>query len=209
VTSTVCLQYTDSKVQTHMLTSLRRILDITQTLADPSDFDRLRLENDERQKQRDAEARNQSLERAWRAALLEWLVFAEIEDRRRRIPEAHKNTLRWVLEDDDDETGFASWAKDGNGIFWVKGKPASGKSTLMKYIADHERLEQLLRAWTGTTPLAIASFWFWAAGSTSACSGRCSIRYSKRKNRRVVLLFRTGKPSLLRRSLLRRRYRPQ
>jgi hypothetical protein len=166
VTSTVCLQYTDSKVQTHMLTSLRRILDITQTLADPSDFDRLRLENDERQKQRDAEARNQSLERAWRAALLEWLVFAEIEDRRRRIPEAHKNTLRWVLEDDDDETGFASWAKDGNGIFWVKGKPASGKSTLMKYIADHERLEQLLRAWTGTTPLAIASFWFWAAGST-------------------------------------------
>jgi hypothetical protein len=36
----------------------------------------------------------------------------------------------------------------------------------MKYIADHERLEQFLQVRTGTTPLTIASYWFWAAGST-------------------------------------------
>jgi hypothetical protein len=59
-----------------MLTHSRRILDITQTLADPKDFDRLRLENDERQKPRDAEAQKDSLERAWRAVLLQCLVFA-------------------------------------------------------------------------------------------------------------------------------------
>lgn len=148
-----------------MLTDSRRVLDIAQTLADPKDFDRLRLENDETQEQRDAEAQKETLETAWRAALLEWLVFAEIDDRRQRVPEAHQKTFRWILED-DNETGFAKWAKHGDGMFWVKGKPASGKSTLMKYIADHERLEQFLQVWTGTTPLTIASFWFWAAGST-------------------------------------------
>jgi hypothetical protein len=148
-----------------MLTPLRRVLDITQTPADPKDFERLKLENDEKQKQRDAEAKKETIERAWRAALLEWLVFVEIDDRRQRVPEAHQKTFRWILED-DSETGFADWVKNGPGIFWVKGKPASGKSTLMKYIADHTRLEQLLQAWTGATPLTIASFWFWAAGST-------------------------------------------
>jgi len=148
-----------------ILTNSRRVLDITQTIPDPKDFDRLKLENDERQKQRDAEAQKETLERGWRAALLEWLVFAEIGDRRQRVPEAHQKTFHWILED-DNETGFAKWAKHGDGIFWVKGKPASGKSTLMKFIADHERLEQFLRVWTGTTPLTVASFWFWAAGST-------------------------------------------
>jgi hypothetical protein len=96
--------------------------------------------------------------------LLEWLVFAEIEDRRLRIPEAHQKTFRWILED-DNETGFANWAKHGDGLFWVKGKPSSGKSTLINHIADRERLEQFLQVWTGIIPLTIVSFWFWAAGS--------------------------------------------
>jgi hypothetical protein len=54
-TSTVCSMLT-TVIGKLMLTHSRRILDITQILADPKDFDRLRLENDERQKQRDAEA---------------------------------------------------------------------------------------------------------------------------------------------------------
>ena len=37
-----------------------------------------------------------------------------------------------MLEDD----GFGAWVQSVKGIFWIKGKPGSGKSTIMKHLLD-------------------------------------------------------------------------
>ncbi|KAM0721527.1 hypothetical protein Q7P37_002452 [Cladosporium fusiforme] len=103
-------------------------------------------------------------EDAWVEALYEWLVFSEINDRRERVCDAHRRTFRWIFEE-DNTTGFADWLQHGHGIYWIKGKPASGKSTLMKFITHEPHLRAFLDTWTGDLPLVIASFWFWAAGS--------------------------------------------
>lgn len=45
------------------------------------------------------------------------------------------------------DTSFSSWLR-GDGadkIFWISGKPGSGKSTLMKYIAERDRAKMILR----------------------------------------------------------------
>jgi len=91
-------------------------------------------------------------------------MFAEIDDRREQVQEAHRETFRWIFQS-DHETGFATWLSAEDGIFWIHGKPASGKSTLMKYITQEKRLKELLDVWTGSRPLVVASFYFWVAGS--------------------------------------------
>lgn len=96
--------------------------------------------------------------------MLSWLTFAEIDDRRAQVKDAHKKTFKWIFRD-NHKTGFARWLRSGDGIYWIGGKPASGKSTLMKFITDEPRLQRLLQEWTGATPTVISSFWFWAAGT--------------------------------------------
>lgn len=90
-------------------------------------------------------------------------MFAEINDRREQVRKPHQETFRWIFED-GNETGFADWLSSGEGIFWIHGKPASGKSTLMKFITHEGRLNELLETWSGGTPLVVASFYFWATG---------------------------------------------
>jgi len=103
-------------------------------------------------------------EEAWRAALLGWLTFAEIDDRREQVEEAHEKTFGWIFEE-EHESRFADWLRSGDGIYWVHGKPASGKSTLLKFITREPRLHTLLEIWTAGIPLTFASFWFWVSGS--------------------------------------------
>lgn len=108
--------------------------------------------------------KHERTESEWRASLLGWLAFAEISDRRQKIKKAHQDTFEWIFEP-GNTTGFAEWLQTGDGIFWISGKPASGKSTLMKFVTDEDRLHILLKKWTGKFPLVVASFWFWAGGT--------------------------------------------
>ena len=108
--------------------------------------------------------KHERTESEWRASLLGWLAFAEISDRRQKIKKAHRDTFEWIFEP-GNTTGFAEWLQTGDGIFWISGKPASGKSTLIKFVTDEERLHILLKKWTGNLPLVVASFWFWAGGT--------------------------------------------
>ncbi|KAM0718127.1 hypothetical protein Q7P37_006459 [Cladosporium fusiforme] len=123
----------------------------------------LRKQEKREQEQREQEKRER-IERQWRAALVGWLTFAEINDRREQVNKAHKDTYKWIFER-GNTTGFTEWLRTGDGIFWISGKPASGKSTLMKFIMHEDRLRRFLQTWTGNTPLVIASFWFWAGGT--------------------------------------------
>lgn len=49
--------------------------------------------------------------------------------------------------------------------FIVTGKPGSGKSTFMKFVASHEQTRLALADWAGDKKLLVARFYFWSSGS--------------------------------------------
>lgn len=121
--------------------------------------------------------------------LLQKLHFDQIDQREKEVEKAHDRTFTWLFEDHtenvEDVTGsvasnapnglpntvatssnrFVQWLRTGNGLFWVNGKAASGKSTLLKYLSNQPDLQRHLKAWTGTDKLYCASFYFWNAGT--------------------------------------------
>lgn len=58
-----------------------------------------------------------------------------------------------------------SWLRHDSGIYWVSGKAGSGKSTVMKYLYEHEEIKRLLGLWAEGSPLTIVNFFFYALGS--------------------------------------------
>ncbi|KAK1486937.1 hypothetical protein CABS01_13070 [Colletotrichum abscissum] len=79
------------------------------------------------------EASNQGTTRE----ILRSLRFAQIAERQTEIPSAHQETYEWIFKESPD-VNFSSWLQGSRGIFWITGKPGSGKSTLMKFISGHE-----------------------------------------------------------------------
>jgi hypothetical protein len=56
------------------------------------------------------------------------------------------------------------WLQSSNDIFWIYGKAGSGKSTLMKFLFEHEQTRLHLDIWARGKVTIAASF-FWSAGS--------------------------------------------
>ena len=66
------------------------------------------------------------------------------------------------------EPRLASWILDGKEVFWIRGKPGSGKSTLVKYLADNGRLRLMQYSSLQNLParsLCIATHFFEYNGS--------------------------------------------
>lgn len=102
-------------------------------------------------------------------AVLESLTFDSRPARHAQVPEAHKKTFKWALTTNEDPTlgpSIGAWLKQGDGIFWVSGKPGSGKSTLMKYIADSSITSSLITEWARPCRAVIVSHYFWIAGTS-------------------------------------------
>lgn len=102
-------------------------------------------------------------------AILESLTFETRPVRHTHISPAHEMTFKWALKTNQDQTRCPSvgdWLKQGEGIFWISGKPGSGKSTLMKYIADSEIASRLITKWARPSRSIIASHYFWIAGTS-------------------------------------------
>ncbi|EXF77918.1 hypothetical protein CFIO01_04172 [Colletotrichum fioriniae PJ7] len=104
--------------------------------------------------------------------ILRSLRFAQIAERQTEIPSAHKKTYEWIFQESAD-ANFPSWLQGSQGIFWITGKPGSGKSTLMKFISGHERTLHLARDWASPKQLVVASHFFWgiARGLQSSQEG--------------------------------------
>jgi len=105
--------------------------------------------------------------------LLHSLYFQQLKERHAAIPLAHTKTFNWVFEatakQDVTWANFAQWLQSDSSddhIYWVTGKAGSGKSTLMRYIYDDPRTQDLLQKWAKASKLIIASCFFWNAGST-------------------------------------------
>ncbi|GJN85045.1 hypothetical protein PLIIFM63780_008609 [Purpureocillium lilacinum] len=107
------------------------------------------------------------------SALLERLQYPERLDREARIPEAFSRTFDWIFSDREAcETAerpwssFRHWLESGDSVYWITGKPGSGKSTLMKMLYHEPRTAEYLRTWVGPCgDLIIAGFYFWHAGT--------------------------------------------
>lgn len=62
---------------------------------------------------------------------------------------------------------FIDWLATGQDVLHLSGNAGSGKSTLIKFIAQHKRTREELEAWAGTKRLILCHFYFWAAGTES------------------------------------------
>ncbi|KAH7230791.1 hypothetical protein B0J15DRAFT_410447, partial [Fusarium solani] len=134
----------------------------------------------ERSAQVDKGSRQQ--EEAYRL-LLGSLKFPEMEARRNQISHACPETFLWVLDpqdprhDDDvnpdgEDGNFSNsptwdslveWLQSSQPVYWISGKPASGKSTLMKFILSQNQTKLLLREWQEN--VRILSHFFWKPGT--------------------------------------------
>ncbi|PMD42737.1 hypothetical protein L207DRAFT_553693 [Hyaloscypha variabilis F] len=99
---------------------------------------------------------------AQQQAILQTLLFEQMEQREENIKDAHKATLDWMFQKNGAK--FMEWLETEEGIYWVRGKAGSGKSTLMKYVCNHETTLEALGTWADGVPLFTASFFFWNAG---------------------------------------------
>jgi hypothetical protein len=104
-----------------------------------------------------------------RESILSSLQYPDMANRRGAISEPSRSTYSWVFENrptPPHSVTFMSWLENGNGIFWITGKAGSGKSTLMKYIWDHEKTSVALKRWANGRKIITASHYFWYLGSS-------------------------------------------
>jgi hypothetical protein len=95
--------------------------------------------------------------------ILDSLLFEEIEWREEQIHESYGATFNWIFE--DSSTPFKQWLDTGSEAFWICGKAGSGKSTLMKFLANHPVTDGNLRQWAGTHKLITIKHFFWNLGT--------------------------------------------
>jgi hypothetical protein len=103
--------------------------------------------------------------------VLNVLQFDQLHDRYEKIPEAHAKTYRWIFSDPSPDSGFSSFEKwleqtgRSQSIYWITGKPGSGKSTLMRYICETVETTRYLKSWQGKDNLFLARAFFWNPGT--------------------------------------------
>ncbi|KAL1633548.1 hypothetical protein SLS58_011063 [Diplodia intermedia] len=107
-----------------------------------------------------------------RQRVLRSLCFQSMHERHANIANAHRETFQWVFRtqellpgDPRSNTAFDEWLRSPHGIYWISGKPGSGKSTLMKYLCDDKNTISLLKEWAAGDTLFTAKFFFWHGGT--------------------------------------------
>lgn len=117
--------------------------------------------------------------------IIDSLRFNNMEDRAARIPAAHRRTFDWVFQgssrrirehtnrshnlDHVDQqpqwSNFVHWLQNTSSLYWITGKPGSGKSTLMKYLQTNHRTLQYVDPWIGDCQFSTAGHFFWNSGT--------------------------------------------
>ncbi|KAL6694129.1 hypothetical protein J3F84DRAFT_400581 [Trichoderma pleuroticola] len=87
------------------------------------------------------------------------------------VVEAYTDTYEWIFKPrwaknaEGIKVHFAEWLAEEDGIFWVSGKPGSGKSTLMKFLCDHHRTAEALTNWARPLNPVMSTHFFWSSGT--------------------------------------------
>jgi hypothetical protein len=100
------------------------------------------------------------------------LQFESMRMRHTNIAEAHSKTFDWIFDASREDPHksrpkihFLEWLRSRNGMFWISGKPGSGKSTLMKYLCKHPETDKALHHWADGNLLITGKHFFWNAGT--------------------------------------------
>jgi ankyrin repeat protein len=80
-----------------------------------------------------------SLDNDQRRILLDSLRFDQIDARQMTIKNAHAKTCKWLLTKPEYVDWLDTTKAGEHGFLWIKGKPGTGKSTLMKFALAHAR----------------------------------------------------------------------
>ena len=84
------------------------------------------------------------MQRLIEVATYESLRFPEQHHRLATIEQAQESTFGWIV--DKRDLCFVEWMLGGHGVYWIRGKPGSGKSTLMRFLHDNEPFRELLQS---------------------------------------------------------------
>ncbi|KAK3370904.1 hypothetical protein B0T24DRAFT_658032 [Lasiosphaeria ovina] len=87
-----------------------------------------------------------------RRRVLRTLSFEDMRQRYDAVNDPHAKTFQWILRSQD-------------GVLHVAGKLGSGKSTIMKFLAQCPETNEGLKIWAGDRKLVFATFFFWKPGS--------------------------------------------
>jgi hypothetical protein len=102
------------------------------------------------------------------SSLLASLRFPTMDNRFEEIEPAHKETFEWIFRPPAQQSKWSNlpqWLLEGGGIYWINGKAASGKSTLMRFICEDPRTDTLLDEWSSPDYLLRATHFFWNSGT--------------------------------------------
>jgi hypothetical protein len=100
--------------------------------------------------------------------ILSDLQFWTMTQRQKLISKEHQHTFEWIFDEKlNDLSGrnvkFVDWLTRNESIYWISGRPGGGKSTLMKFIAEHPNTYRGLKEWSGGDRMISASFYFWSS----------------------------------------------
>lgn len=98
--------------------------------------------------------------------------FEVIDTREAAIPQTFGTTYRWILDSNPPKQGgkplwesFPRWLTDNSStVYWITGKPGSGKSTMMKFLLQQPLLREYLSRELGTLRLLVVRYYAWNAG---------------------------------------------
>ncbi|KAF4946639.1 hypothetical protein FGADI_11028 [Fusarium gaditjirri] len=84
---------------------------------------------------------------------------------------------------------FNMWLQSDDKVFYIQGKPGSGKSTLVKFILNQDQTQDLIKRWSPDA--IILSHFFWKIGLEEQNSIKglwCSLLYKRLKDQQHLIL---------------------
>lgn len=108
-----------------------------------------------------------------RSEIIASLNYTEMNYRYNAVTRAQARTFDWVFQpyasQDGSNVSFSRWlAEEDPGldrVYWIRGKPGSGKSTLMRHLCDHHMTRAIANLWSASKTLLVVKCFFWSSGS--------------------------------------------
>lgn len=112
-------------------------------------------------------------------AIARTLQYETMKRREQAIAPTYESTYDWVFQRRPRELdGVPLWSSvpdwleaEASGIYWITGKPGSGKSTMMRFMMRDSRLDEYLRVWSARTSLFVGHYYAWSLGDHLDKSG--------------------------------------
>jgi len=108
-------------------------------------------------------------------AIVKSLKYPQMTHREGQISATDDTSLDWLFHGEEFKhhtqlVNLIAFLETGSGLFWIRGKPASGKSTLMKYLLNRGHGQEKLWSCSCSRDVNSISHFCWIAGTAMECS---------------------------------------